>query len=121
MPFEITDEHDYMLIRLHGAVTGDELLQAARGMRTIEAQHHSINRVTDLTSIEELNFDYLDVEALAQIRRSLHFDAPIRSAIIASRPLHVGYARMFQTLNDNPAIEVRIVGTMDEAVGWLKG
>jgi hypothetical protein len=121
MPFEITDEHGYMLIRLHGAVTGNELLQLTQEMRSIEARHQAIDRVTDVTRMEEINFDYLDVDAVAQIRRSLHFAAPIRSAIVASRPLHVGYARMFQTLNDNPAIEVRILGSMDEALAWLKG
>jgi hypothetical protein len=120
MPVEITDQQSYMLIRLFGTVTGPDLLDAARGMRTIEARHDVIDRVTDLTGMEELHFDYLDVDALAQLRRSLHFDSPIRSAIVANRPLHVGYARMFQTLNDNPSIEVRILPSMDEAFAWLK-
>ncbi|MFL6619705.1 MAG: hypothetical protein ACJ8MH_13965 [Povalibacter sp.] len=120
MPFEVTDQQNYMLIRLYGAVTGAELLEAAQGMSAIEARHVAIDRVTDLNGMEELHFDYLDVDAVAQIRRSLPFKSPIRSAIVASRPLHVGYARMFQTLNDNPAIEVRIVPSMDEAFAWLK-
>src|SRR4051794_37865219 len=102
MPFEITDQKNVMLVRLFGAVTGPELLEVARAMRTIEDQRGAFDRVTDLTGMEELHFGYLDVDALAVIRRSLPFKSPIRSAIVASRPLHVGYARMFQTLNDNP-------------------
>ena len=120
MPFEITDQHNHMLIRFLGTVTGSELLEAAEIVQTKEAEQRAIDRVTDLTGIEELNFGYLDVDALAQTRRSLRFIAPIRSAVVASRPLHVGYARMFQTLNDNPAIEVRILGSMDEALAWLR-
>ena len=119
MPFEITYQRDYALIRLFGAVTGDELLEAARALQAVEAQRGAVNRVTDLTGMEELNFGYLDVDALAQVRRSLSFQSRIRSAIVANRPIQVGYARMFQTLNDNPAIEVRIVACIDEAVAWF--
>jgi hypothetical protein len=43
----------------------------------------------------------------------------IRSAFVAPRPIQFGFARMFQTLNDNPKIELHIVNTMDEALLWI--
>jgi hypothetical protein len=34
--------------------------------------------------------------------------------------VHYGFARMFQMLNDNPRIQIRIFGTAEEAVEWLR-
>jgi hypothetical protein len=46
--------------------------------------------------------------------------APIRSALIALQPVHFGFARMFQMLNDNPRIQIRIFPNLDDAVLWLE-
>ena len=119
MPFEVSRQEGRLLIRLFGAISGDDLLDVARAIQELEDGNPPLHRVTDLTGLEELNLGFQDVEAVAQVRRRLVFAATIRSAIIANQPLHIGYARMFQTLNDNPGIEVRIVSSMEEALQWL--
>jgi hypothetical protein len=86
----------------------------------IEATHPVMkNRILDLTALDAIDAGFADVEAVAKRRRELKLATPIRSAMIAVRPIQVGYARMFQTLNDNPKIEMRIVQTMDEALLWI--
>jgi len=120
MPFEISRENDYLLIRLSGAFSGDEMLEATRRLHQLEDGRRPINRVTDFSAVEKLDIGFHDVHALAEVRRSLTFDGPIRSAFIACQPLHIGYARMFQTLNDNPAVEIRIVADMAEALEWFR-
>jgi hypothetical protein len=120
MPFEISNENDYLLIQLFGTLSGEELLEVGRQVQKLEETHPSIPRLTDLTGIDALNLGFLDVEALATARGALVFSAPIRSAIVANRPLHIGYARMFQTLNSNTSIDVRIGSSREEALAWLR-
>jgi len=43
----------------------------------------------------------------------------IKSAIVANNPSQFGFARMFQTLNDNPQIEIRIFPAAESAMEWL--
>jgi len=45
--------------------------------------------------------------------------APIRSALVADKPIQFGFARMFQMLNDNPRVQIRIFGNLEEAQQWL--
>ena len=45
---------------------------------------------------------------------------PIRSALVASKPVQFGFARMFQMLNDNPRVQIRIFGSLEEAHQWLR-
>ena len=121
MPFEISNEKDYLLIQLFGTLSGAELLEVGRQVQKLEETNPSIPRLTDLTGIDALNLGFPEIEALADARRVLVFSTPVRSAIVANRPLHIGYARMFQTLNSNPSIDVRIVSSREEALAWFRG
>jgi hypothetical protein len=120
VPYEISRENDYLLIRLSGAFCGGEMLEATRKLHELEDGRPAINRVTDFSAVEKLDIGFHDVHALAEVRRSVTFDRPIKSAFVACQPLHIGYARMFQTLNDNPAVEIRIVADMAEALAWFR-
>ena len=51
--------------------------------------------------------------ALAERRAQRAITAPTRSALVAKRPVHYGFARMFQMLNDNPRIQIRIFATAE--------
>jgi len=43
----------------------------------------------------------------------------VKSAIVAATPVQVGYARMFQMLNEHPSVTVEIFGDLPTAVAWL--
>jgi hypothetical protein len=60
------------------------------------------------------------VFALAVKRGERAVPAPIRSALVANRPVQFGFARMFEMLNDNPRIQIRIFGNLEEAQRWLR-
>ncbi len=119
MPFEITASSDYILTRIFGAVTPADLHALAEEMAAVEARHPAANRLTDLTGVESFNFDFTAVSALAERRRRVEFPAPLKLAIVAVKPVAVGFTRMFQTLNDNPQVEIRIVSSRDEAERWF--
>jgi hypothetical protein len=119
LPFEITTPGNYILTRGYGVVTAEDLRALADQAEAAEARHQTANRLSDLTAVESFDFDFTAVSALADRRRALRHDAPIKSAIIAVKPVAIGFARMFQTLNDNPQVEIRIVASRAEAETWF--
>ena len=120
MPFEIAEEHDYLVIRLTGVVAPADLVGMAEVLREYEERSHPRDRLIDLTAIESTTIAYAEVAELADNRRKLPFAAWIRSAILTARPMQYGFARMFQTLNDNPRIEIRIFNDRLAAMNWIR-
>jgi hypothetical protein len=77
------------------------------------------NRISDLTSLEEIEVGFQSVLQVAEARTRRRLAAPVKSALIARSPLHFGFARMFQMLNTNPQIELRIFASTEEALQWF--
>ena len=75
--------------------------------------------ITDLTPLDRIDVGFEEVFAVAQRRAERKVAAPIKSALVANRPVQFGFARMFQMLNDNPRIQIRIFGNLEEAQQWL--
>ncbi|MGH8187499.1 MAG: hypothetical protein ACREUC_13145 [Steroidobacteraceae bacterium] len=92
MPFEIRDEGQFLFARLFGVLSRADL-------------------------VAEVGFQ--SILELADTRTRRPLATPVKSALIALRPVHFGFARMFQTLNTNPQIEVRIFATIEEALQWF--
>jgi len=120
MPYKIAVENNVLRIALNGRITGGDLLDLAAETTNYE---HGVDvvphRITDMTGIAELAIHYPDVSNLAAKRRQLRFPNPFKSAIIACQVQHLGYARMFQTLNDNPQIAIRIFPDEASAGEWI--
>jgi hypothetical protein len=77
------------------------------------------DRLTDLTALDRIDVGFEEVFALAVKRGERRVPVLIRSALVANRPVQFGFARMFQMLNDNPRIQIRIFGNLEEAQRWL--
>ena len=119
MPFEIRDEGNYYCIRLSGVLDRADLGAVTAEVERLEDTGPPKDRVTDFTAVERIDVGFEEVFALALRRAQRTVTAPIRSALVAKKPVHFGFARMFQMLNDNPRIQIRIFGTAAEAVQWL--
>ena len=110
MPFEIRDEGKYYYARLSGFLDRAEL----------NAMTQEVERLEDAgVLIDRIDVGFEEVFAVAQRRAERKVAAPIKSALVANRPLQFGFARMFQMLNDNPRIQIRIFGNLEEAQQWL--
>jgi hypothetical protein len=72
-----------------------------------------------MTQIEEMAIHYPDISVLAANRRKIQFPNSFKSAIITRNSHHLGYARMFQTLNTNPQIIIQIFSDEAPAVQWI--
>jgi hypothetical protein len=119
MPFQIVNQGDLLRIQPSGAITRHclgfalgEVIAAEDAMETI------LNRVTDLTQVESFDISFEALWSLVQLRRTTVFKNAFKSAIVAERGIEVGFARMFQMLNDNPQIEIEVFGTAEAALAW---
>ena len=119
MPFEIRDEGKYYSARLFGILDRAELNAMTNEVERLEDAGVLIDRLTDLTALERIDVGFEEVFALAARRAERKVATPIKSALVANRPVQFGFARMFQMLNDNPRIQIRIFGNLDEAQQWL--
>ena len=119
MPFEISDEGTFYSARLFGVLDPMDLNAVMKEVQRLEDEGLMRDRLTDLTALDRIDVGFEEVFALAMERAERRVAAPIRSALVANRPVQFGFARMFQMLNDNPRIQIRIFGNLEEARRWL--
>jgi hypothetical protein len=119
MPFEISDEGNFHSARLFGVLDRADLNSVMNEVERLEDEGVLRDRLTDLTALDRIDVGFEEVFALAARRADRKAAAPIRSALVANRPVQFGFARMFQMLNDNPRIQIRIFGNLEEAQQWL--
>lgn len=121
MPFEIHDQGPFLSARLFGVLDLRDLNALIEEVERIESEAPAPkDRITDLTALDRIDVGFEEVFAVAHRRAQRQVTAPIRSALIAVQPVHFGFARMFQMLNDNPRIQMRIFPSLGEAVLWLE-
>lgn len=120
MPTRLDRHPNFFRITMWGMITEVDLADAAKLAATVE-DHLSVmpNRLVDLTAIEGLVIGYQEVQALADARRKRVFPNEFKSALVVATDVQKGYARMFQTLNDNAQVELRIFTDLAAAEKWL--
>ena len=120
MPFEITNQGDHLFGRFHGVITATDLDRVATEVEVVEDSiPTALDRITDLTAVDRFEVGFPAIFILATRRRERKFTKPIKSAIIVRDLVQFGLARMFQTLNDNPQIEIQILHSVTDARKWF--
>lgn len=120
MPFQIQGDAQIIRIILAGELTIEEISNLGRELARLEAGFEKTpDRLTDLSAVEKGEFDYATLEGLAQRSRSRVYPNRFKSAIVAPQPLQFGLSRIFQTLSDNPTINLQVFRTRAEAEIWL--
>ena len=122
MSFEIQHRSNFLLVRLLAQVNSADLAAIAAEVMALEAAMPvPPNRVVDMTSVEALDLNFASMLKVVEKVRVRPLANPVKSALIARRPLEIGFARMFQSLNDHPQIEIRIVESLEAAERWFAG
>lgn len=120
MPFELTTPGTIMFARLFGVFTAIELNHLATEAEIAEAAHpHSLDRITDLTAVERFEVGFREIYFFAIRRSTQRFSRIVKSAIVVQEPVQLGIARIYEALNENPKIKVRIVRSVAEAKEWF--
>ncbi|MEO7911135.1 MAG: hypothetical protein ABIV47_15940 [Roseiflexaceae bacterium] len=120
MPYRLTIEPGYLRITLVGQVVNQDLQSLADQLQALERELVvTPHRLTDLSAVVEPHLTYPDIRALVERRKTQLLANPIKSALVAPRPINVGFARMFQILNEHPQIDIQIFSTVEAAQDWL--
>jgi len=121
MPFDLHITDGALRVNWHGIITRDDLRQMAQAFAQAVAGPDAIPRwMTDFSSAETFDVDFASVSGFASTIRTLPLNLPVKSAIVASRPLQFGFARMYQTLQNKPNVVVQFFPDSDSAWAWLK-
>lgn len=120
MAYDVAFDGPILTIRLAGTVTAADLDGLAAEVQSIE-QGGTIAppRLTDLRGITATAVGYAEVARLADLARTRPLDMRVRSAVLVAQPVQLGFARMFQILNEHPKVTVRIFEDEPAARAWL--
>jgi hypothetical protein len=120
MPFELTTPGAILFARVFGVFTAPELNHLADEAEIVEAsQPIALDRITDLTAVERFEVGFQEIFYFAIRRSAQQFSRVVKSAIIVQDPVQFGFARMYEILNKNPQIRIRILRSVTEANGWF--
>ena len=122
MPFDVrTDPSNGLLsISVTGTVSREDLEHMFDEIERIEDSHPGIpSRLADFRQVERFDADFAHVFPLAERRKKRQHHAPHRTAIVVEKPLHVGFVRLYQTLNDNPRTKIEVFSDPARAMDWL--
>jgi len=120
MSYRIKTEPDRIRLSLFDHVTRADMVAGMAEMEAIERTLGRVpDRIADLSGLTNSDLDYRLILHVADDRRERKFPNTFRTAIVAPTQVTYGFARMFQTLMDNPMIEVRIFESVADAEAWL--
>ena len=120
MPYELTTPDAVLVSRIFGVFTARELERIATEAEIAEAAHPvSRDRITDLTDVERFEVGYQEIFNFAIRRSAQRFTRVVKSAIVATKPVQVAMARIYDAVNVNPQIRIRILSSVAEATEWF--
>jgi hypothetical protein len=120
MPFELTTPGSILFARVFGVFTPPELNHLSDEAEIAEASHIvSLDRITDLTAVERFDLGFREIYYFAIRRSKQRFSRVVKSAIIVQDAVQLGIARNYESLNENPQIQVRVLQTVTEATEWF--
>jgi hypothetical protein len=120
MPYRIIKEPAFFRIVLFDEITPQDLISLAEDVAALDRTLPvTLNRLTDLTHLAAPRLTYVAMLAFVEHRKAQQLASSVKSAIVAPEPVQVGFARMFQTLNDHPQIEIQVFASLEAAEAWL--
>jgi hypothetical protein len=121
MPIAIQLKEGVLHIDFCGEITPQDLVAVVEQTRSFESSGmHAPDRFTDTSGADAIAITFDAMSDFAALRTEAVIPNPVKNAVFAPTEVHFGLARMFQQMNRNPNIELRVFRTRDEAWAWLK-
>jgi len=121
MAITLKFDGEFIVFHVSGLVTLHDLLAYAVELEALEnSLPVSPHRLINLTAGTVAELAFPDMSAVAAKRRQTQLKNPVKSAMVAGDAALFGFARMFQTLNTHPNIQVEIFQTKETALAWLR-
>ena len=122
MAVDFNFDGSLLVIRLSDSLEPDDLRRILQEVVLLESQHaEAPPRLTDFRDLVGTNVGYVEISELAGGSVARPLSTPVRSALLVSEPVQMGFARMFQTLNTHPMVTVQIFEDEAAAREWLAG
>jgi hypothetical protein len=120
MPYSYEEVRGVLRVTLKGALTSEELHNFITEMEELlQKRKKWPDNLLDLRTVELKKLGFTDMMSFAKRRESVVPPHAIRTALVAESPVITGFARMFQSMNNNPKITVEVFPTLAAADAWL--
>ena len=120
MPLIFQMREGLMLARFYGALTAEDFWRLDQLAREADSRlEANPDRILDISDADWGLVESELVRNMAAIREKEPMKNHVKAAIVAPKPEQYGIARMFQALNQNPAVEVQIFTDAPGAYEWL--
>lgn len=120
MAFDSKIAEGIVYLTFRGYVTAEDIRDMVDLLAKIETEARvSPDRMADLTAIEGMSLNFSAIIDYSVMRRKAPLKNKVKAAIVAPHPLQYGFARMFQTLNDNPDINMEIFTNKNSGLAWI--
>jgi hypothetical protein len=123
LPPEIEFHPDIRLLvyRPRGLIDEVAINKVTSVIEELEAKtQEPFNRFSDTSEAHEVELNFRYVIHVSLHRRLSHAGrAPVKSAILATEPTLVHYARLLVLLTEGSSIKVRVFQDREEAAQWL--
>jgi len=123
LPPEIEFHEDISLLiyRPRGLIDEAAINKVTSVIEELEAETQApFNRFSDTLEAHDVELNFRYVIQVSLHRRLAHAGrAPVKSAILATEPTLVHYARLLVLLTEGSSIKVRVFQEREEAAQWL--
>lgn len=120
MPYELLDKGTHLHIRFFGTLESKDFAKLFADLAQFEDPSRPVpHRLSTLSDITDFVLQFSTMLPIAKDRSKKQFSKPIRSAIVATRPIEKAIAGMLQNLNMNTDISIRIFADRAEAENWV--
>jgi hypothetical protein len=123
LPPELEFHQDVRLLiyRPHGLIDEAAINKVVGAIEDLETQSQKpFNRFSDTSEAHDIELNFKYVIQVSLHRRLFHKGrAPVKSAILATEPTLVHYARLLVVLTEGSSIKVRVFHEREDAAQWL--
>lgn len=121
MPFRIEILPEYVHVEWYGDMVNEDLIEVGLALPKVGEQLRKVPNV--LHTFDKVENLRLQFDAMhAHTRKLSRTELPNRSrtASVCERPLFYGVARMMQSLNSNPNLQMEVFTSLEDALAWLR-
>jgi hypothetical protein len=123
LPPELEFHQDIRLLiyRPHGLIDEAAINKVVNAIEDLETESQKpFNRFSDTSEAHDIELNFRYVIQVSLHRRLAHKGrAPVKSAILATEPTLVHYARLLVVLTEGSSIKVRVFADRKDAAQWL--
>lgn len=121
MAYELLNRGYFLHIRFFGIMESKDFRELFHDFKKYEEDISKVpNRISTLSDIDDFNIQFSSMLPIAQDRKQIKFSPPLKSALVASRPIEKAVASMLQSINMNETIQIRIFSAFADAEKWVQ-